>query len=523
MAENNPNSSFPIIKNYISNNFLQILCSIVLLIVVIATFRIEDNIVGWQGGYDDLQPKHHGWVSANTLAIISKATPANFFVGYALASKDNQNQIQYEYFDRYPVFFSAIFNRALTLAPTLADKFLLAKQLMNLIFLATLMVAFLLLDKLSNNKALSLAAILLVFANPYLLWYKDMVHFDQPALFGFLLLTYAIALYKIDRVTRPLYISTFVAIALGRGYASYAVLGVWLGIEAFLILKSKGLEFREKIKDILRQPSFRLLVIAIFWGGILLSYNVVIEAHIRNVSVLHTSILQSARRRLSLNPQFNIENEGVINWPDFLGSQVNRIVQWSFPVKDMNLGLVANGLILVIMFLIIGITIRKQTLEKRILYLITILSGFAWLVPLRNLSAFHDYTAMYYIGIPMVFFLAVFTIFNTPKRIAPYIMIVALIVYVSALVQVRDWHVERAGTANVYTYDFMRILDQIDGTGHNIDLIAAIPYGPFPPGFDLSGQYLTSKGMAEYIISGNKNYAPNNLTPNNQVIFLFKR
>ena len=523
MVEKNTVSRFPNFKNYIRSNFLQILCFIVLAIVVVATFIIEDHIVGWQGGYDDLQPKHHGWVSANTLAIISKATPANFFVGYALASKDDQGQMQYEYFDRYPVFFSAIFNRILSLAPNLAEEFMLAKQVMNFIFLATLIIAFLLIEKLSNNKALSLAVVLLAFANPYLLWYKDMVHFDQPALFGFLLLTYAIALYKLDGTTRLLYISTFVAIALGRGYASYAVLGVWLGIEVFMILKPKGVEFREKLKNILGHPSFRLLIIAIVWGGVLLSYNVVVEARTRNVSIFHTSILQSARRRLSLNPEFNIENEGVINWPDFVGSQINRTVQWSLPVKDMNLGVWANGFILAIMFLVMGIMIRRQTLERRIIYLITIFSGFAWLVPLRNLSAFHDYTAMYYIGIPLVFYLSVFTIFNIPRNIAPYLMILGLIIYVSALVQIRDWHEARAGAANAYTYDLMQILEKIDGTGHNIDLIAAIPYGPFPPGFDLSGQYLTPKKIAEYVISKNKNYSPNNLTPNNQIIFLFKK
>jgi hypothetical protein len=50
-----------------------------------------------------------------------------------------------------------------------------------------------------------------------------------------------------------------------------------------------------------------------------------------------------------------------------------------------------------------------------------------------------------------------------------------------------------------------------------------IPYGPFPPGFYLSEQYTSSKTMAEYVISRNRNYLPNNLTPNNQVIFLFKK
>src|SRR5258706_2414377 len=121
MVEKNTNSLFPIVKNYVKNNFLQILCIIVLAIAVIATFRLEDNIVGWQGGYDDLQPKHHGWVSSDTLAIISKATPANFFVGYAPGTKDNQNQIQYEDFYRYPVFLTAVFKRVVGFAATIAD------------------------------------------------------------------------------------------------------------------------------------------------------------------------------------------------------------------------------------------------------------------------------------------------------------------------------------------------------------------------------------------------------------------
>jgi hypothetical protein len=291
MSEKNAISPLKALKSYVENNFPPIICSIVILIVVILTFGFQNHIVGWEPGYNDYQPKHHGWVSAHTLAIISHATPENHFVGYAQAFIDDQNKIDYQYFDRYPVFFSALFNRVLTAAHTLADKILLAKQVMNVIFLATLIVAFLLLDKLANNKPLSLAVVLLTFSNRYLLWYKDMVHFDQPALFGFLLLTYSIALYKLNGVKVPLYVSTFVALALGRGYASYAILIVWLGIEAFLILRTQGSDIREKFIRILRHPSFLLFILAIAWGGSLLSYNLIVEAQKRNVSVFHSGIL----------------------------------------------------------------------------------------------------------------------------------------------------------------------------------------------------------------------------------------
>ncbi|MBK8618693.1 MAG: hypothetical protein IPN96_16615 [Anaerolineales bacterium] len=511
------------IKSYAGNNSLQILCYVVILIIAATTFIFQSKVIGLEGGYDDQQPNHHGWVTANTLAIISKATPENYFVGYALASRDDQNNFHYEYFDRYPVFFSAVFNRILSLSDTLAEKLHLARQVMDFIFLGTLILAFLIVDKLINNKPLSLAIALLVFSNPYLLWYKDMVHFDQPALFGFLLLIYALALYKFDGVKTLLYVSTFIAIGLGRGYASYSILMLWLAFEAFMILKIKGVDIKEKVRSIFRHPAFLLVVLAIAWGGSLLTYNVIIEAHTRNVSIVQTSILQSARYRLSLNPKFNQENEDVINFPSFVESQVNRIIQWSFPVKEMPMGYAGNLFLLGIMIAAIGITIWKQTADRRMIYLILTLSGFVWLFPLRNLAAFHDYTAMYYIGIPLVFFISIFTTLNSSKIVSTLLLIAGLAIYISNVVQTRDWHENNAGQADAYVYDLDHILEKIDGKGNNVNMAEVIPYGPFPPGFYFSEQYLSSKNAADYIVSRNRNLLPNNLTPDNKIIFLFEK
>jgi hypothetical protein len=512
-----------LVKNNRESSLAQIVSVSVLLIVIIVTLVFENRIVGMQPGYDDIQPKHHGWVTANTLAIISKATPENYFVGYALAYRDDQNRAEYEYFDRYPVFFSALFNRALSLSTNLADQLFRAKQIMNVIFLGTLILAVLLLEKLTGNKPVALATGLLAFSNPYLLWYKDMVHFDQPALFGFLLLIYAIALYKLDGKRIPVYIATFVAIGMGRGYASYSILFLWLALESYIILRTKALEGREKIRNILRHPSFFLSVLAMVWGASLLLYNIIVEARIRDVSILQTSILRSARYRLSLNPQFNLENEGVINWWTFAESQVQRVVQWSFPLKGMDFGLWINSLILLGMFLIMGIMIWKQPTEKRIVYLTLIFSGFGWLIPLRNLAAFHDYTAMYYIGIPLVFFLSVATLLKPPKFAAYVVVFLMLILYVSAIFQVQSWHEERTERANEYTYDFVRILEKIEGTGKNINMPERIPYGPFPPGFYLSEHYLTSPEVADYVVTRNRKYSGENLTPDNDVIYLFRK
>jgi hypothetical protein len=510
-----------IVENYARENFTQILTCIIILIVISITLRLQNRIVGWEGAYDVLRPQHHGPVSTQGLAIIVTSTLENNFVGYATAFKDDQNKVQYDYFDRYPVFFSVLFNAILSLSNTLSVKVYIAKQIMNLIFLGTLIIAFLIIDKLTRNKLLSLTVVLLTFSNPFLLFYKDMVHFDQPALFGFLLLIYAIALYKLDGLKPPVYIATFVAISLGRGYASYSILILWLIFETFIILKSRDLDLSQKFKNILKHPSFFLLIIGIFWGASLLSYNVAIEAQKRNIPFSETSILDSAQRRLSLDEEFNRNDS--LDWQTFVPNQVNRIIQWSFPNSTVDFGFLGNSLRLALMFIVMGIVVWRQPLEKKVIYLLLIFSGFAWLFPLRNLAAFHDYTTMYYIGIPLVFFSSIFIILNPSKEITHYLVVVALAIYMLAIAQVKDLHEAKDVNSSAYTYDFERILEKIDGKGKNIYMADKIPHGPYAFQFYLTDQYLSPLQLADYVLAWDKNYLPTNLTPENQVMFLFKK
>ncbi len=509
-------------EKYAKKYFSLIFCLLIIIIAAVMTFELQDHVVGFEKGYDVLAPKHHGSVSSKGLAIISTATWENHFVGYAIRYKDDQNNVVYDYFDRYPVFFSALFNRVLALRPKLSSQIYLAKQVMNLIFIATLIVAFLIGEKLTKNKLLSLAAVLITFSNPYLLFYKDMVHFDQPALFGFLLLTYAIALYKIDGLKFPMYIATFVAIGLGRGYSSYAILILWLAIEGILILKTRDLRFGQKVMNVLKHPSFHILLIGIIWGAGLLSYNILDEAQKRNVPIMKTSIIDSAERRLSLNPEFNQTNEQIINWQDYAQTEVSRIIKWAFPVYEIKIGFVGNALILLIMFFFIGLVIRKQPLEKRIIFIILVLSGFVWMIPLRNMAAFHDYTTMYFIGIPFVFFLSILVLLKPSRDAVFYLALMGLVLYLGAITQVKNLHDTNAGNASEYTYDFMRIEDKIGSQGNNIYVKDTVPYGTNAIEFYLRDQYLAPLSLSDYVISADKNYAPDNLTPDNSVMFLFK-
>lgn len=122
----------------------------IILLVVVITFVTQNRIVGFE-------PGHHGWVSSHGLAIMSKANSDNQFVGYTMSFKDDENKEQYYYFDRYPVFFSAFFNIILSLSNNLATKVYVARQAMNFIFLSTLIMAFMLVNKLIADKHLALS------------------------------------------------------------------------------------------------------------------------------------------------------------------------------------------------------------------------------------------------------------------------------------------------------------------------------------------------------------------------------
>lgn len=510
----------------------------IIAFIILTVFVTQNKKVGFEKA-------HHGWVTSHTLAIISKANADNYFVGYTLKFKDEQNKIEYFYFDRYPVFFSALSNVLLSFFNNLPAKVYVARQVMNFIFLGTLIVAFLLVDKVINNKLVALSAVLVAFSSNLLLYYKDMIHYDQPALFGFLLLLYAIAVYKLDGKRKLLYMAVLIAVSLGRGYASYAILGLWVILEFFTLTKSSDLKLSQRLKSFVRHDALVALIVGLMWGSSLLVINTYIEAKVRDVPISETSIVASALYRLNIDHskwvteadyQRTIYKEA---WGFFTKGQLSRIISLSVPLgnnpinddwysplghrwlNSTNL----RYLILLPIVLISGIFIKKQEANKRLILLLMALSGFFWLFPMRTLAAHHDYTAMFYIGIPLVFYTALFLPIK-PKKYAIILLIFAVAVFITSNFLVNRFHSHLAENVDGYTHDFDRIAHMVEDEknvyvdGGHLDLI---PGAPNAVGFYLPDNYLTTSiKAANYVISSNKNYQASTLTPFNEKVFLFE-
>ena len=384
-------------------------------------------------------------------------------------------------------------------------------------------ISFLLVNKLINKSLAALGIAILAVTSEYLLFYKDMIHFDQPGLLGFSILILAIALYKLDGMKYAPYFAAIFAVSFGRGYASYAVLLTWFIVETTMILLEKKTGFGQKTKRIILQDITKIILITILLGAIFLSYNIFIESDSRNIPFGETSIVAAAEDRLSLNQDFNQSFEGVLKWENFLKGQLDNLIKWSTPLKISGLGFLPNLLVVTIVLSVIIIYTLKQDPKTRVVIFVAVMSGVVWLLAMRNLSAFHDYTSMYYLGVPLIFYTAAFSVLTLQnfKYSGAMILIGSLLLFYVANNRVQQLHFKLGRYQNVYTHDFMRISEKIDGTGNIISMRTSIPHSVYAFSFYLPKQRLDFEAIPDYIITGNRHSYPETLTPDNEKVFLF--
>jgi hypothetical protein len=465
-------------------------------LAALIVFGLQAPNIGFYG-------PNHGWTSSHGLAIMAHATPANGFVGYALQYRNAAGEMSYKYFDRYPFFFSAGMGALLRMSDDRVLQMRIARNTMNVIYLATVGVAALLVHQLTGNRWRALAAALLAFSGYWLVFYKDMVHYDQPALFGNLLLLYAIARHRLGGVRWPVYAAGLVAVSLGRGYSSYMIIGLWAlwaVVERFV---SGSWAWRDAVL---------VGVITVAWGGALLGYNLYTESARRDVPLAQTSIVDSALRRL---PVFGEKDQGrtvgknVPPWPQFAAMQYERLIQWTVPVRTgadelppalLPLGAVMWGAALVYAW--------RSSGAKRAVIALTAVWGTVWLAFMINLAHGHRYTMMYGVGLPLMAYTALL-VWLPPRRWLTGIALVAAFgAFIYSQGIVRAELTNPATNRASYTDDYNRIAGRIDGEGRNVlvnvsdgECVIEDDYC-FVLGFYLQDQYLTKDiDAADYVVT----------------------
>ena len=478
------------------------------------------------------EPGHHGWVSSHTLAIISHASSETGFVGYSVRFEDDAGKIDFEYFDRSPLFFSAGMNLLLqSFAPTLAEKVYLARQAMNFIFLATLAAAFFLLREMSGDPITAAGSALITFSGAYFMYYKDMIHFEQPALLGIVVLLCAILHYRRGARRRWLYVAAIFAASIGSGYLSLTVLLSWAAVEFGLLFYKSQYRLIAAAGSWLQTDAFRALALSAAFIVVCLSYNIATEARVRGVSWRETSIVESATRRSGL--RILTSRRHLIDWPNYVPELVARLTKAAVPYaavgsirravsKSSATSMIVAAILVSAAAFLLLLRCRRLPPLDRPFYLVLMFFALVWFIPMRRHVAPHDYTAMHFAGVLLAFFEALFS--SIPPRLRNVGLGTALIVFVASNLAVNRDHSRIAESVNEYTFDMERVLKTLK-TGDRILIPEGyqelMPGRPYAPGFYLSRQTIASSADADYALTTLRGFEAETLTPENKALFLF--
>ncbi len=505
-----------------------------------------------QSGGTGFWYKFHGGVSVHGLAIMSRATPANAFVGNSRTLINADDSLRPEYFDRSPVFFSVLVGALINLTEDLPTKVFIARQVMNAVFVLTMLFAWLLLWRLSGQRLLALAIIALTFSGYWLLYYRDMIHFDQPGLLGTMVLLVFLADFKLKGRSRRrgLVGASLVAVGLGHAFPAFSVLGLWFVMEAAGIMVRRGLSLRERLLAISTHEATRLLALGLLWGTLLLGYNISVEALRRNIPLQETSIVDSVLRRQPLTQDGGLAENTlnyVSSWAEFVSVSANRLLRWFAAPwsasRDFNPGALTWPLLALALATILYYSLR-QAPARRMLLLLTALSGPAWIIFMANLTLQHDYTMMYGLGFALVFWLAALGWLRRFPRALPILLLPAAGLFALSSQQVYSANAATVQDAASYTEEYERVRQQIVGRGRRIYDTFVPSYCPIHRdwchtlGFYLGDNYIARKLVnADYLLSDRPLYlsrpylAPDDeaglrllsrsLTPENSVAHLF--
>lgn len=494
---------------------LHILC---LLAAGVFLFIFQAKNTGFETG-------HLGWVSSHVLAQSEKATTENGFLGFALEEISTEGHRDKVYFDRYPIFFSA-FSRIFrhSFGETLASQIVAARTLMNIIFLLTLIITFFIAQLLTDN-ARALSATLLTFSGSTLLYYKEMFHFDQPALLGQSLLFLSIGRHLTKgSSSKWIYLTTILAVSMGRGYSSMFILLLWALFSIYKTVSDK-----KPLATLINHVSFKAGFIGLLVCLLSLSYNVYTESVVRNVPIDQTSIIHSAKARTGVTTVADLEDRvSIVKVANKLFNRglyglIPFALKPTVPQSNNLMGWVA--ILALVIWLIYAIKMNRSTLvipkEFRILLLF---SGIFWLVFMKRLFVFHDYTIMYLVFFNLVTF--VYLLNSIPANFIKWSSLITLFVFAGSLsLAQHQLDLSRSMTEPI-TEDMSRIRLILNSESEKVisldeprsTFLKGLPYAL---GYYLPDQTLAPKGYSQLVLTKNIQFLGRNLTPNNNVVFLF--
>ena len=388
--------------------------------------------LGGDRGYLYRQENIHNWNTAKTLAIAENLSPERNFRLATRAWRDDDGDIQYLHYGRFPVGGFALVKLAISpFGDDLAAKLFAARILALLMFCGAAALAHLSASRITGSRPVSLAAVALAFSGLYAVYYADEVSNESVMdLFGAALVFHGMAVFVQEGRFRQLAVKTCVALLLGwRVYAlllPFIALG--FGGEAVALLRAAVSDngksgvlsrARSAAASLARSRYAALAAVAILFGSALLAFNLANEyaAYGGERTFADLPSVKSALRRSGQTERY--AGSPAYEWDGFLKRQLYRagtasapyaLVRaggYDFPATETDeVALAPTVFGAAAALAALGAVAFAR--RRRLLTATAVLFGFCWAIPMRGQSydPNHPFEALPYIWLALALFAA---------------------------------------------------------------------------------------------------------------------
>ena len=540
-----------------------------LLILVLALCSVF--VFGGDRGYF-YRPFVHDWMSAADLALADNlfAKPFRFFG----AHRTEDGSLAYRVYNRRPVGAFALINLATRpFQGDMSAQILVARLLMLGFFVAAGVLAYLSLARVTGDRWVATGATLLAFSGCYTLGYADAISSEcSPVLFALMLVFHGMVRFadaEAESKKRFVQLLGRVCAALLLAWQVYGLLLAFVGVG--LVVSAAGRLRSAPGKKQRERAAFRrfgpapgwstkwgrhavLMVVALSFGGAVLGYNTLAErsAYDGHKAIADLPSVRSGLHRtgLVLRPERRITHEPLLS-AAFYKWQFHRIGAMALPyalpglpplwitnlrdVERAHPRLVWVG-VAVVGACLLGLLLGR----RRLLLAVLVLSGFCWALPMRFETAPfpHDFEALSYIGIPLVFFALLLLGARRLGRAGPHLVtglaLGAALVFALSSQRMAElgWSAEAKEREQTLFAEFQAIRERARGR----DVLIANPEAMRQVGMShrkfwyyMAGSVLQYQDhsqahgrAADFVLSLEHAQSPLLLTPSHRFVFLYK-
>ncbi len=537
-----------------------------LLLLALSTVFLFGN----DGRDSFYRPGYNNAVSANHLSVAENLSPEHNFLLFYNQTLDADGPPGYTPYGRFPIAgYGLIKLVMLPFGDDLAGKIHAARILLMLFFVGSAALAWLSLCRLTGNRWIALTATLLAFSSYYLLYYSDMIATESGlSLFGVLLTLHGMVVFVQEGRFRQLLIKACLALLLGWQVYALLLPFILFGLARELYRARRpsipamgpgavSLAIRIKGWAAALAPSryLALGVVTLLFGVAVLSLNVGNEYRALDgeVSVAELPSVRAMTYRLGVYTGFN-ERYGevvgyaeLLEWRNFLQHQFHRVAVVALPFlinpfdpldpyMDPSIGWGMDYLGVIFGVAAVGGAVVGLLFFRHRMLLATLVSaGFFWALLMRHNTAFHEFEAVFYIGVPLVIFAVGLSRLRelAGGRLILGLSAAALLVFVLSGFQVARVGQDRqvAEYQETVLADFQRIRTVVE-PGESVFLLTSYSLHPGETrtvNYYLAGRVIglywsagSSVFAYDYLISVQRVDGPALLTPENSRIFLYR-